>query len=123
VGEHPGEGYLLPVDSHPAINVWSDDGTQMRPRINSYDSPFTIKPVRKVQLHNPATGVLSTIPKRPGVRVFNDSNSYWVGSHPSDAPADGRYQAEWNSVIIPNTGFDFRIMKLTARKVVLRINL
>lgn len=122
VGNHPGHGLLLPIDSHPGINTW-DEGTQMRPRINSYDSPFTIKSVRQVTLHNPATGDPSTIPSRPGVRRFDDSNSYYRNGHPSDAPANGRFQAEWNSVIIPNTGFDFYIVELTPRKAVLRINL
>ena len=42
VGDHPGGGLILPVDSHPVIMKWKD-GSQVRPRINAYDSTFTIQ--------------------------------------------------------------------------------
>jgi immune inhibitor A len=122
VGDHPGSGLLLPVDAHPNIMTWKD-GTQVRPRIQAYDSPFTIAKTRKITLHNPADGVAKTFPSRPGVRVFNDSNNYWLSGHPSDAASDGRYQAEWNSVDVPSTGFDFYIKKMTPYKAVLKVNL
>ena len=56
------------------------------------------------------------------MRVFDDSNSYWVAGHPSDAPANGRYQAEWNSVNIPNTGTRLKIVSMNTLRVVIKLN-
>jgi immune inhibitor A len=121
VGEHPGGGLMLPIDSHPGIHTWSD-GTQMRPRILSYDAPFTEARVEAITLHNPADGTIKTIPSRAGIRVFNDDRSYYRASHSSDAPADGRYQAEWNSVNHPHTGTVVKIVSDSPFRVVLRLN-
>jgi immune inhibitor A len=119
VGDHPGEGLLLPVDSHPAIETWSD-GTQMRPRIQSYDSTFTLARTDGITLHNPADGVAKTIASKPGNRLFNDglrdsdgTSIYWTPSHPSDAPGTSRYQSEWNSVNVPDTGTTVEIKSLS----------
>jgi immune inhibitor A len=121
VGDHPGGGLILPVDSHKGINTWTG-GSQVRPRVNAYDAPFTLAPTDAITLHNPADGVAKTIPSLPGVSTFNDNLSYWVGHHSSDAPANGRYQAEWNSVKVPHTGTQFRITELTSQKVVIQLN-
>ena len=53
------------------------------------------------------------IASQPGVSVFDDTKSYWVASDPGDAPANGRYQASWNSVKTPNTGTQIRLKSLT----------
>ena len=120
VGDHPGEGLILPVDSHPGIETWTE-GTQMRPRIQSYDSTFTTTKTDAITLHNPATGVAKTIASKPGTSVFNDSlrdgdgtSIYWAPGHPSDAAANGRYQAEWNSVDVPNTGTVVRVKSISS---------
>jgi immune inhibitor A len=122
VGEHPGHGWVLPIDSHPDINTWADTGTQIRPRINSYDSPFTRQATDSITLHNPATGEPTTLPSLPGVRVFDDSQSYWRASDPSDEPSGGRYQASWNSVIVPNTGTVVKIRYISPLRLVLKLN-
>ena len=90
VSSHPGEGLILPVDSHPAIETWTD-GTQMRPRIQSYDSTFTKAATESITLHHPTNGVAKTISSKPGVSVFNDAlrdgdgtSIYWAPGHPSD---------------------------------------
>ena len=31
VGDHPGEGEILPIDAHPGILRWGDDGSIVRP--------------------------------------------------------------------------------------------
>ena len=113
VGDHPGEGLLLPVDSHPQIETWSD-GTQMRPRIQSFDSTFTTTKTDAITLHSPVTGVATTIASKPAVSVFDDSRAYWTPGHPSDAPVNGRYQAEWNSVNVPNHGVVVRIKSISS---------
>src|SRR5262249_53485987 len=43
VGDHPGGGLILPIDSHPGILHWSN-GDTARPRIQSYDATFTVHP-------------------------------------------------------------------------------
>ncbi len=120
VGDHPGEGLILPVDSHPGIETWTE-GTQMRPRIQSYDSTFTKAATDGITLHNPATGVAKTIASKAATSVFNDAirdgdgtSIYWTPGHPSDAPANGRYQAEWNSVDVPNTGTKIQVKSISS---------
>jgi immune inhibitor A len=119
VNNHPGEGLILPVDAHPAIETWNE-GTQMRPRIQSYDATFTKSATESITLHNLATGAATTIPSHAAASVFNDglrdgdgTSIYWAPGHPSDAPADGNYQAEWNSVDVPNTGTTIRVKSIS----------
>ena len=50
VGDHPGEGLLLPVDSHPGFSHWRN-GDLMRPRILSYDSTFGLEKTDSIRLH------------------------------------------------------------------------
>jgi immune inhibitor A len=78
--QHPGTGLLLPVDSHPTAMKWSD-GTLMRNRIQSYDSPFSRYRTDGITLHN--ADVATTIPSSKGVSVFNDRTStYYDESNP-----------------------------------------
>ncbi|MES5823588.1 immune inhibitor A domain-containing protein [Streptomyces sp. RG80] len=70
--EHAGTGLLLPIDSHPTALKWSD-GTPMRSRIQSYDSPFSLSRTDGVTLHN--ADVATRIPSSKGVSVFNDHTS------------------------------------------------
>ncbi|MER7402308.1 immune inhibitor A domain-containing protein [Streptomyces sp. NPDC000070] len=78
--QHPGTGLLLPVDSHPTALKWSD-GTLMRNRIQSYDSPFSRYRTDGITLHN--ADVATKIPSSKGVPVFNDRTStYYDESNP-----------------------------------------
>ncbi|MBC9725547.1 immune inhibitor A domain-containing protein [Streptomyces sp. TRM68367] len=78
--EHPGRGLLLPVDSHPTALRWSD-GTLMRNRIQSYDSPFSLYRTDGMTLHN--ADVATKIKSSRGVPVFNDHTStYYDSSNP-----------------------------------------
>ncbi len=103
VGEHPGEGLLLPVDAHPQFSHWKD-GTLMRNRILAYDSTFSQQATKRITLHK--DGVPATIASKPAVRTFDDTKTWWydedehgaTGSHP------GRYQPGWYSVDVPKTG-------------------
>ncbi|GHE28190.1 immune inhibitor A domain-containing protein [Streptomyces capitiformicae] len=73
--QHPGTGLLLPVDSHPKALKWSD-GTVMRSRIQSYDSPFSLYRTDGLRLHK--DDVLTKIPSSKGVSTFNDhTNTYY----------------------------------------------
>ncbi|MCX4700394.1 immune inhibitor A domain-containing protein [Streptomyces sp. NBC_01373] len=78
--QHPGEGLILPVDSHPTPLKWSD-GALMRNRIQSFDSTFSWYPTDALTLHN--AGVATKIKSRPGVPVFDDGKStYYDESTP-----------------------------------------
>jgi immune inhibitor A len=110
VGDHPGSGLILPVDAHPAPLHWAN-GAVMRPRIQSFDATFSLAPTDAFTIHNAAVGV--NVPSQPGVSTFDDSKSYWVSSDPGDAANNGRYQASWNSVKVPNTGTQIRIQSMT----------
>ncbi|MFF8971571.1 immune inhibitor A domain-containing protein [Streptomyces sp. NPDC014995] len=78
--QHPGEGLILPVDSHPAPLKWSD-GTLMRNRIQSFDSTFSWYPTDAITLHQ--ADVATRIKARPGVPVFDDGRStYYDASNP-----------------------------------------
>ncbi|MET9908830.1 immune inhibitor A domain-containing protein [Streptomyces sp. NPDC006476] len=78
---HPGTGLILPVDSHPTALKWSN-GTLMRNRIQSYDSPFSLYPTDGITLHN--ADVATKIKWSFGVPVFNDRTStYYDASNPT----------------------------------------
>jgi immune inhibitor A len=110
VGDHPGEGLILPIDARPAIMHWAD-GTTMRPRLQSFDSTFGLQATDAITLHK--DGVAASFPSQPGVSVFNDLQSWWTASDPGDAPANGRYQAKWSSVDVPKTGTQIRVKSET----------
>ncbi|NNM44644.1 immune inhibitor A domain-containing protein [Knoellia koreensis] len=103
VGDHPGQGLILPVDAHPQFSHWKD-GTLMRNRILSYDSTFGTEPTDAITLHK--EGVPATIASKPAVPTFDDTKTWWyncdadacTGSHA------GRYQPGWYSVDVPKTG-------------------
>jgi len=115
VGDHPGGGEILPIDSHPGVMHWGDSGATVRPRIQSYDATFGLQRTDAITLHNPATGVATRFPSRAAVSVFNDNRSYWVASDPGDNPSGGRYQASWNSVNVPHTGTSIRVVSVGAQ--------
>lgn len=72
---HPGEGLILPVDSHPKAEKWSD-GTLMRNRIQPYDAAFSWYPSAGFTLHK--DGVATKIKGKFGVPIFDDHrNTYY----------------------------------------------
>jgi immune inhibitor A len=97
---HPGVGLVLPVDSHPTPLKWSD-GTLMRNRIQSYDSPFSLYRTDGMTLHN--ADVATRIPSRAGVPVFNDHTSTY---YDAATPAAG--------VRITDTNTKIKILKEAA---------
>ncbi|NEC85792.1 immune inhibitor A domain-containing protein [Streptomyces sp. SID12501] len=72
VTAHPGAGLVLPVDAHPAALKWAD-GTLMRSRIQSYDSPFSLYRTDALRLHK--ADVLTKVASQKGVPIFNDHTS------------------------------------------------
>jgi immune inhibitor A len=118
VGDHPGSGLLLPVDARPRFETWPN-GELLRPRILSFDSTFGLQKTQKITLkrefrrkNGQVVTWSKTIKRRPAVRVFDDTRSYWrnratggaTGNHP------GRYQPGWYSVRVPETGTTMRVL-------------
>ncbi|MBX6342934.1 MAG: immune inhibitor A, partial [Thermomicrobiaceae bacterium] len=84
VGAHPGEGLILPIDAHPQPLLRAN-GTPWRTRIQVFDATFSLEPTDAITLSSfDAQGNLVpvTYPSQPGVRAFNDLNSYWFASKP-----------------------------------------
>lgn len=107
VGDHPGEGQILPVDAHPNVEHWAN-GQVIRGRIQAYDATFGVDRTQAITLHN---GSATTIGSKPANQVFDDTKSYWVASDPGDAL--GHYQASWLSVNVPHTGTKIRVKSAT----------
>ncbi|MFE0802294.1 immune inhibitor A domain-containing protein [Streptomyces sp. NPDC058812] len=79
--QHPGTGLVLPIDSHPTAMKWKD-GTLLRNRVQSYDSPFSRYRTDAVTLHK--ADVAQYFPGSKGVSVFNDRKSdYYDESNPT----------------------------------------
>ncbi|UIX33770.1 immune inhibitor A domain-containing protein [Streptomyces sp. GQFP] len=72
VTQHPGVGLVLPVDAHPTPLKWAD-GTLMRNRIQSYDSPFSLSRTDALTLHK--ADVETKVASQQGVGTFNDHTS------------------------------------------------
>ncbi|MDC5696057.1 immune inhibitor A [Intrasporangium calvum] len=100
VKKHPGEGLILPIDSHPGA-LYRVDDKLWRNRIQSYDSTFTLDRTDGIpNIHH--LGVLSPVSSLPAVPVFDDRTEYWDPANP------------WGSVKNPNTGTQIRIVKISA---------
>ncbi|MEU3897937.1 immune inhibitor A domain-containing protein [Streptomyces sp. NPDC045251] len=79
--QHPGTGLVLPIDSHPTAMKWKD-GTLLRNRVQSYDSPFSRYRTQGMTLHK--ADVAKYFPGSKGVSVFNDrKNDYYDESNPT----------------------------------------
>jgi immune inhibitor A len=78
---HPGEGEILPIDSHPAP-IFRLDGLPWRPRIQTYDAPFSLERADSFTLHQP-NGQASYIRGQDAVPTFDDSRSYWDSTRPN----------------------------------------
>jgi len=115
VGDHPGEGLILPIDAHPAIRHYTSGttpGAVVRVRLQSYDSTFGLDKTDAFTLTGTAIGTLN-FPSQPAVRTFNDNNSYYTAHDPGDAL--GHYQAGWISVQTPHTGTVIKVASVSAQ--------
>ena len=113
VGDHPGSGLILPVDSHPQL-IHSKNGTLVRPRLNSWNSAFsTIKPKAQVVHVDGKRVVLTGLKPQP---LFNDRKSYWFGvdKHGGESHK-GHNKPGWYSVKVPKTGTKIKILKISKK--------
>ncbi|MFC7309880.1 immune inhibitor A domain-containing protein [Streptomyces monticola] len=93
-GVHPGQGLVLPIDARPKAEKWGD-GTLMRNRIQSFDSPFSRERTDAITLHK--DGVAKKIPARAGVPVFDDG--HWVSYYDPSNPTAGVKVTDTNTRI------------------------
>jgi immune inhibitor A len=97
VGQHAGEGLVLPIDAHAKPERWDDD-TLMRPRIQAYDSTFSWYPSGGMVLHK--DGEASVVWPKWGKPVFDDhKGKYWYETNPQ------------SSVKVPDTNTRIAIVK------------
>lgn len=103
VGDHPGEGLLLPVDAHPTFHHWAN-GDLMRQRILAYDSTFGTERTEAITLHN--NGIPASIASQKAVPTFDDTKDWWFDAdqHAATGSHQGRYQPGWTGVKVPKTG-------------------
>ena len=78
--EHPGQGLILPIDSHPQP-IYHLDGQPWRARIQVYDAPFSLKKADSFTLH--LNGQASYIRGQKAQPLFDDSQSYWNPVQPT----------------------------------------
>ena len=74
---HPGEGLVLPIDSHPQP-IYRLDGATWRCRIQVYDAPFSLTRAESFTLHNLSEP--SFIRGQDAQPVFDDRRTYFYDS-------------------------------------------
>jgi len=97
-------GLFLPVDAHPDLMVRPDNGMVWRPRVQSYDSTFTLDKTDKICLH--ANSIKQCYGGLKANPLFDDTKSYWVTPN----PAIGNFG--WASVPLPGIGVTIRVEKV-----------
>jgi immune inhibitor A len=111
VGDHPGEGEILPIDAHPKLNHWKNTHELIRPRIQSYDSTFGLEKSKEITVS--LNGKATKIPGQGAVSTFDDTKSWWTNSdgHGATGSHPGRYQPGWFGVNPPKTGTTIQVLK------------
>lgn len=105
--EHPGQGLVLPIDSHPAP-TYRVDGKPWRSRVQVYDAPFSVQRTDRVVLHvNSVDSVLPSLKAQP---LFDDTAKYWY----SEIPLTG--------VKLPAVGVKIRVLEQESSTMKIRIS-
>lgn len=107
VGEHPGEGLIMPIDANPEP-LYRADGTPWRSSVQVYDATFGLEATDEVTLH--FNGAPSTFSSQPAVRVFDDARQYWFAER-ADA-----------GVKVPNTGTRITVVSYNPQTNVMRLH-
>ncbi|HEY0473488.1 MAG TPA: immune inhibitor A domain-containing protein [Kribbella sp.] len=105
--QHPGEGLVLPVDSHP-VPINRLDGLLWRPRVGGYDAPFGPEKADSFALH--VNGQPSYIRGQNGVSTFNDSKPYWYPEQPQAG------------VKVPNNGVNIKVQSRSGTTVKVQVS-
>jgi immune inhibitor A len=105
---HPGEGEILVVDSHPEP-LYRLDGNLWRPRIQTYDAPFSLEKADSFTLHMP-NGQTSYIRGQGAVPVFDDRKAYWNATMPNVG------------VKVPNAGVRIQVQQQQGTSMRIRVS-
>ena len=120
VGDHPGSGEILPVDANPKF-IHTPDGEIARPRINSWNSTFSLKRSKPQYLH--FQGQRYKLPGNGGTSVFDDTLNWWYDSDEHGSHASDHYQPGWYGVDVPKTGTTVSVKKMMKNgTMVIRVN-
>lgn len=106
VGEHPGEGLILPIDSHPQP-IYRLDGRTWNTRIQVYDAPFGLRTADSFPLH--VNGRASYIRGQAPVSTFDDTRPYWFAEKPD------------HGVKVPITGTGIQVVKKNGLTMAVRV--
>ena len=107
VGAHPGEGFLLIVDSHPD-SLLDSKGKPLRTRVQLRDAAFNFDDLSQFSLFDP-NGVPISVGEGRGNNSFNDAISYYREEDPDNSvklPTIGLH------VAIENVSFDGSAVQL-----------
>jgi immune inhibitor A len=103
--EHPGEGLIIPIDSHPRA-IYNLQGAPWRCRIQMYDAPFSLTRAESFTLN--VNSQPSLIRGQDAVPVFDDRRSYWDPATP------------FCSVQVPNAGVRIRVLDVDGTSIRIR---
>lgn len=78
--QHPGNGLILPIDSHPEP-IYNLSGAPWRGRIQTYDAPFSRERADSFTLH--LNGQPSYIRGQAARPTFDDTRQYWYPELPN----------------------------------------
>ncbi|MEQ1785943.1 MAG: immune inhibitor A domain-containing protein [Acidimicrobiales bacterium] len=104
--EHPGQGLILPVDSHPRA-LYNLTGAPWRSRIQVYDAPFSVRAPKSFTLH--VNGRRSYIRGQGAQPVFDDSRSYTDPAIPQAG------------VDVPDTNTRIRVLSVNGTSMKIRV--
>ena len=99
-------GMFLPVDAHPALMQRPDNGKVWRPRVQAFDSTFSVGPTDTVCLH--ANSIQQCYGGQPGNPIFDDTRDYWVPPNPAIS------HLGWSGVKVPKTGTKIQVLNISA---------
>jgi immune inhibitor A len=107
--QHPGQGEILPIDSHPNP-IYRLDGKPWRGRIQTYDAPFSLEKADSFTLHAQETGQASYIRGQAAQPVFDDRKEYWNAALP------------YVGVKVPHVGVRMRVVSASGTSMRVRID-
>ncbi len=91
--------------------IHTPDGEIARPRINSWNSTFSLKRSKAQYLHFQG-GERYTLPGNGGTSVFDDTLDWWYDSDEHGSHASDHYQPGWYGVDVPKTGTTVSVKKM-----------
>jgi immune inhibitor A len=104
---HPGNGEVLPIDSHPNP-IYKLDGLPWRGRIQTYDSPFSLEKADSFTLHD--NGAASYVRGQNAVPTFDDRKEFWNATQPTVG------------VKVPHVGVRMRVVSASGTSMRVRID-